>query len=298
MKLLLKNSESIFNGRLNIVKRESPCLDSSWHYHPEFELLYISQSNGIRFVGDSVSQFFPGDLVLVGSNLPHLWRNDLSYYQQDETKQVKTIIIKFTKDFIGEGTFSNPVFAGIESLFEQSKFGICFGKSVSRSLHDDLDGLVRLSQAQQAIKLLDILFRLSVTTDRVELSSSDMRQYTLENSHRIDTVLKYISDHHANEITLNDVAGIACMTPNSFCRYFKRMTNKSFIQFLNEVRIRDASRLLAQEDLPISEVCDVVGYRSITNFNKQFKQIMGSTPKEYRLNNLNLFFGDKYANVG
>ncbi len=298
MKLLLKNSENVLNTRLNIVKRESPCLDSSWHYHPEFELLYISQSTGIRFVGDSVSQFFPGDLVLVGSNLPHLWRNDPSYYQEDESKQVKTIIIKFTKDFIGEGTFVNPVFAGIDNLFEQAKFGISFGKSISRSLHDELDKLVGLSRAEQAIKLLDILFRLSVTTDRVELSSSDMRQYTQENAHRIDTVLKYISDHHANEITLHDVAGIACMTPNSFCRYFKRMTNKSFVQFLNEVRIRDASRLLAQEDLPISEVCDLVGYKSITNFNKQFKQIVGSTPKEYRLNNLNLFFSDKYANVG
>ncbi|MGX5856562.1 AraC family transcriptional regulator [Dyadobacter jiangsuensis] len=302
MKLLLKNPDNALNARLNITKRVSPCLDSCWHYHPEYELIYISQSNGIRFVGDSVSQFFPGDLVLVGSNLPHLWRNDPSYYQDidenDENKKVKTIIIKFTKDFIGEGTFNNPVFTGVDSLLDQSKFGISFGKTVAKSLHEELDRVVELPQTEQAIKLLDILYRLSLATDRVELSSSDMRQYTQENSQRIDLVLKYISDHHASDITLNDVASIACMTPNSFCRYFKRMTNKSFVQFLNEVRIRDAARLLAQEDLPISEVCDIVGYKSITNFNKQFKLIVGSTPKEYRLNNLNLFFSDKYAQVG
>ncbi|WP_109677135.1 AraC family transcriptional regulator [Dyadobacter jejuensis] len=298
MKLLLKNTENLLNDRLNVIKREVACLDSSWHYHPQFELIYISQSNGIRFVGDSVSQFFPGDLVLVGPNLPHLWRNDPSYYKEDESKKVETIILKFTKNFIGEGTFQNPMFGGVNHMLEQAKYGISFGKNTSRRLHQELHQMVNLSQAEQSIKMLEVLFRLSVAEDKLELSSSDMRQYTTENSQRIDMVLKYISDNHAEEISLNDVADIACMTPNSFCRFFKKMTNKSFVQFLNEVRIRDASRLLAQEDLPISEICDIVGYKSITNFNKQFKQIVGSTPKDYRLNNLNLFFSDKYNQVG
>lgn len=298
MKLVFKDNQSVLNERLNVIKREEPCLDTSWHYHPQFELIYISQSNGIRFVGDSVSPFFPGDLVLVGPNLPHLWRNDSSYYNENDTNTVKTIILKFTKDFIGDGTFSNPVFSGVNSLLEQAKFGISFGKTISKSLHNELSEVVDLSKTEQAIKLLDILFRLSITTDRHELSTSDMRQYAMDNTHRIDTVLKYISDHHSDEISLDDIANIACMTTNSFCRFFKKMTNKSFVQFLNEVRIRDASRLLAQEDLPISEICDRVGYKSITNFNKQFKQIVGNTPKDYRLNNLNLFFSDKYASVG
>ena len=298
MKLLLKSTENVLNERLNITKNEVPCLDSSWHYHPQFELIYISQSNGIRFVGDSVSQFFPGDLVLVGPNLPHLWRNDSSYYDEDESKRVATIVLKFTKDFVGADTFTNPLFLGINQLLDQSKFGISFGKNVSKSLHEELNTIVNLTPTEQCIRLLDILFKLSITSEKAALSSSDMRQYTTENNHRIDAVLKYISDNHTNDITLNDVADIACMTTNSFCRYFKKMTNKSFVQFLNEVRIRDAARLLAQEDMPISEICDIVGYRSITNFNRQFKQIVGSTPKDFRLNNLNLFFSDNYLNAG
>ena len=281
MKLILKNTDSLANDRLNITKKEIPCLDSSWHYHAQYELLYISQSVGIRFVGDSVSQFFPGDLVLVGPYLPHLWRNDVSYYK-DDTSKVKTIILKFTKDFIGDGTFNNPEFSDINQMLEQSKFGVSFGKGVSENLHNELIGIIELTPAEQSIKLLDMLCRLSMTDDKVLLSSSDMRQYTTKNSDRLDDVIKYISDNYTGNISLDDVADIACMTTNSFCRFFKKMTNKSFVQFLNEVRIRNASRLLVQEHLPVSEICDVVGYKTITNFNRQFKQIMGTTPIGFR----------------
>lgn len=282
MKLVLKNTETIENKRLEIAIKEFPCIDSSWHYHPQYELLYISKSYGIRFVGDSVSQFSPGDLTLVGPYLPHLWRNDKSYYEGDETQKVKTIVTKFSIDFIGEGTFSNPDFSEINKMLEQSKYGVSFGQDTSHGLHDELIDMVNLSPAEKSMKLLNILHRLSVSEDKETLSSTDMRQYTTENSHRIDLVVKYISDNYVNYIGLNDVSEIACMTTNSFCRFFKKMTNKSFTQFLNEVRIRNASRLLIQEDMSVSEVCFSVGYNSITNFNKQFKLMMGCTPKNYR----------------
>ncbi|HUX58952.1 MAG TPA: AraC family transcriptional regulator [Bacteroidales bacterium] len=282
MKLILKNTESFVNERINITKKEIPCLDSSWHYHAQYELLYISKSFGIRFVGDNVSHFFPGELVLVGPYLPHLWRNDPSYYKENDSNRVETIVVKFTRNFMGEGTFNYPEFSGINNMLEQSKFGISFNKRSSESLNDELIGIIDLSPAEQSIKLLEILFRLSKADNKKVLSFTDMRQYTTENSHRIDAVLKYISDNYSSEISLNDVSDISCMTTNSFCRFFKKFTNKSFIKFLNEVRIRNAARLLAQEDLPISEICDMVGYKSITNFNKQFKQITGSTPKGYR----------------
>ncbi len=283
MKLILKNTDSFANERLNITLKEIPCLDSSWHYHAQYELLYISQSTGIRFVGDNVSQFFPGELVLVGPYLPHLWRNDPSYYIEDETNKVKTVVIKFTKDFIGNDTFNNPEFSEINNLLEQSKFGVSFGINISEKFHEELMGIINLSPAAQSIKLLEMLLQLSLTDEKQVLSSTDMRQYTTDNSQRIDSVLKFISDNYAVDIGLEDVADVACMTTNSFCRFFKKMTNKSFTQFLNEVRIRNASRLLVQEDMPVSDACYAVGYQSITNFNRQFKQIMGDTPKSYRL---------------
>ncbi|WP_075344067.1 AraC family transcriptional regulator [Tenacibaculum agarivorans] len=283
MKLVLKHTEETINKRLNITKKQTPCLDSSWHYHAQYELIYISISHGIRFVGDSVSQFYAGDLVLVGPYLPHLWLNKPSHYGEDlNDEKVNTIVLKFTDDFIGEGTFNNPEFFKIKKMLDQSKYGISFGNIVSQKLHKELINIDRLSTAEQSIQLLNILNQLSLTKDQEILSSTDMRQYTSENTDKIDTVLKYISDNYANNISLEDISSIACMTTNSFCRFFKKATNKSFTQFLNEVRIRNASRYLVQNNLSVSEVSYLVGYNSITNFNKQFKQIMGSTPKSYR----------------
>lgn len=282
MKLVLKRPTNLRNERLHIHCKEVPCLDSAWHYHPAYELLYISKSSGIRFVGDSVAHFSPGDLVLVGSNLPHLWRNDPSYYEASSTNPVKTVVIKFRKDFIGEKTFSYPEFSAINQMLEEAKYGLYFGQKISKKLHGELIQIVDLHPAEQSIKLLGLLHQLSQTGNRKRLSSTDMRQYSTESSQRIDLVIKYISDHYASNIYLQDVADIACMTTNSFCRFFKKMTNKSFTQFLNEVRVRNATRLLLEDNLSVSQVCYMVGYNSITNFYKQFKQIMGSTPNHYR----------------
>ncbi len=283
MKLVLKHPEEITNKKLSVSKNTRPCLDSSWHYHSQYELIYISVSHGIRFVGDSVSRFQPGDLVLVGPYLPHLWLNEPEEYKdQTVNKKVNTIVIKFTEDFIGSDTFKNPEFLKIDKILKESKYGISFGQNISDKLHNELIALNKLSYTEQAIKLLNILHQLSLTNSKKVLSSTDMRQYTSINSSRIDTVLKYISDNYSKNISLEDISQVACMTTNSFCRFFKKVTNKSFTQFLNEVRIRNASRYLAQNNLSVSEVSYLVGYNSITNFNKQFKQIMGSTPKSYR----------------
>lgn len=282
MKLVLKNSDTTAYKKVNISKREIPCLDVAWHYHPEFELIYITKSNGLRFVGDSVAPFYPGDLVLVGSFLPHLWRNDPSYYEADSTLEVETIIIKFDADFLGNDIFKIPAFNDVKKLLDRSKFGVSFEDGARVKLHQQLIDLPNLSPVEQHVELLSILQKLSLETEIEVLSSSDMRQSTTESSERIDTVLRYISDNYASSIALDDIADVACMTTNSFCRFFKKTTNKSFTQFLNEVRVRNASRLLVQDDVSVSSVCYSVGYNSITNFNKQFKKIMGVTPKSFR----------------
>jgi len=222
MKLVLKNSESFAGQRINIFKKEIPCLDTAWHYHTEFELIYISQSTGIRFVGDDVSHFSPGDLVLVGSYLPHLWRNEESYYESEGNLMVKTIIMKFTSNFMGEGTFDNPEFVAIKNLLEQSNFGVSFDKSISEELHSEFIEISELPKGQQTISLLSILYKLSLTKedDRTILSSTDMRQFSTESPDRLDSVIKYISENYKSDISLGDVADIACMTTNSFCRFF------------------------------------------------------------------------------
>ncbi|TXG34679.1 AraC family transcriptional regulator [Seonamhaeicola maritimus] len=281
MKLVFKTPDAIVNNRMNIIKKDVACLESSWHYHAQCELIYITKSTGIRFVGDSVSHFSPGDLVLVGPYLPHLWRNDASYYEEKQKNNVLTLVIKFNQNFLGEETFKIPVFQDIKRLLSDSRYGVSFGKETSSSLHDDLMNLEYVSPIEQRINFLNILYRLSLAKDQTLLSSSDMRQLKTENEQKIDVVLKFISDNYTNYITLEDVAQVATMTTNSFCRFFKRMTNKSFTEFLNEVRIRHASRLLVQNNLSIAEVGYTVGFNTPTNFNKRFKQIMGCTPSRF-----------------
>lgn len=284
MKLVSKNTGTHTIKKLSVIRREKPCLDAEWHFHPEFELLYISKSFGIRFVGDSVSHFSPGDLVLVGSYLPHLWRNNSSYYKNDSKKSVKTVVTKFTKDFIGSDTFEKSEFRDIGALLHDSRFGVSFGKSISAKMHDELLQLCDLSISEKSISLLSILDRLSREKDRELLSSSEMHQIIKKKSGRIDKIYKFISDNYNYPIKLDDVSKVANMTPNSFCRFFKKYTNKSFIEFLNEVRIRNASRLLIQENLTVSQIAYSVGFNSITNFNKQFKLNTGVTPLQFKSN--------------
>lgn len=280
MKLFLKHND-IEKQHLSITYNLMPCMDSSWHYHPQYELLYISCSTGIRFVGDSVSPFRAGDLALVGPYLPHLWRNEASYYQNYVQEKVGTVVIQFTKAFIGEEVFNKMEFVGVNAMLERSKYGIAFDRETVKRLHPLLMALPEMPPAAQLIKLMELLYELSLSDGQRQLSMADMRQYTTDNSKRLDGVLKFISDHYADSISLDKVSSVACMTSNSFCRFFKKMTNKSYTQYLNEVRIHNASRLLAQENMNVTEVCDTVGYKSITHFNRQFKQIMGQTPSQY-----------------
>lgn len=220
MHVNLEQSATVFNKKLTIEKRIVPSFNVAWHFHSEFEIVYVAESNGIRFVGDNVSPFFPGDLVMVGSLLPHLWRNDPSYYNEEnpeDSKAVKTIVIKFTKDFLGDNFFRIVEFQKINKLLESSKFGLFFGEKISRNLHDTIVGLSDLPITEQYIRFLDVLYQLSLVDekDKKVLSSSDMRQSATENSERIDVVLRYISDNYASQISLNDISNY-CMHDNEF----------------------------------------------------------------------------------
>jgi AraC-like DNA-binding protein len=281
MKLIEKDKRG--EGRsFEMVERTIPCLDDSWHFHSRYELILITSSSGIRFVGDNVSEFLPGDLVLVGPNLPHLWRNNPSYYKDESDKDVRTIIIKFSKEFLGEHFFDVEAFSSINALLKDACHGVSFGTETANAVSEKMIALTQTSGASTFIGFLDILDQLSLSEGKQYLSSSDMSQMNIDKENNLNKVIKYISDNYATNISLEDISSVACMTTNSFCRYFKRMTNKSFSHFLNEVRISNATRLLVQNDELISDVAYLVGYKSVNNFNKQFKRIVGKTPKAFR----------------
>ena len=277
MRLTRKMTESYLTQRINIFKRETPCLDESWHYHPQYELIYIDKGSGMRYVGDNVAQFSSGELVLVGTYVPHLWRNE------NGKNRVHKIILQFAGDILSRETFKQEEFVSIHQLLNDSKLGISFGKSVIPKIHEQLLNMVDSSSTVKLLELLNILHQLSLTEDKQELSSVDMYQFTDKKAERLEEVIAYISNNYPSEIKLKDISEIAHMTPNSFCRFFKKQTGKSFSQFLNEVRIKNAVRLLDYSNMTIANICYSVGYNSLTNFYKQFKSIVGQTPNKYRM---------------
>lgn len=280
MRLVEKNQRQPLSASFNAYERNIPCFDDAWHYHSQYELIYITRSSGMRFVGDSVSKFLPGDLVLTGPNLPHVWRNNPSYYKGADDREVKTIIIKFENDFLGESFFNSPEFVQIHEMLDLARRGLFFGHN--DEVRKDISQLLNKDGVERVLSLLGILNKLSKMKDRKVLSSSDMTQVLLDKKNRLDSIIKHISDNYASPLTLEDVSSLACMTPNSFCRYFKNMTNKPFSTFLNEVRIQNAMRLISIDKENIKDISFDVGYKSVTNFNRQFKKVVDMTPMQYR----------------
>ncbi|GJM64257.1 AraC family transcriptional regulator [Persicobacter diffluens] len=274
MKLIVKKPELEQGKQLQIHEKNIPCYDDDWHYHQEYELIYVVKGSGIRFVGDSAQSFQEGDLVLVGPNVPHLWKDK-------NGGEVNKVVIKFTDQLVGTDTFKRLEFRHIAQLLEQSKYGIRF-ENIPGVWHNMVLQLLQMSMPEQLIHFLSLLNKLANSEDKIFLSVTDMCKEQEFNTERLEKVIRFVAAHYNDNISLQQVADIACMSPNYFCRFFKKMTSKSFFQYLNEVRVKNASRLLIQDNLLISEISEIVGYRSITHFNKQFKQIMGTTPNTYR----------------
>ena len=277
MELLYKKDTNEPVRSFYVKRVREPVLDINWHFHEEYELINILQGNGIRLVGDNLSNFHAGELVLVGPNIPHLWRTTKN------VSSVDRIIIKFEEFPGGINLFSLPEFERIKSLLEKSVNGISFGSQARSEVQQHIIELSNADGIQKWICLLNILDILSGSTDIELLSSPYMKisPYYLEEN-RLSKVISYISENYDKDLVLEDIADIASMTIQSFCRFFKKRTNKTFIQFLNEYRIGKACVLLIENKISVTEICYELGFNSTTNFNRVFKKMYACTPMEYR----------------
>lgn len=277
--------EPLVEGSMSTIHAKRtlrPYLAKNWHFHPEFEILYIIEGQGMRVVGDHISNFKKGELVLIGKWLPHLWRHDslgeinpsAVYYN-----------IKFLEDYNGFNIFSIPELTRIQQLLKNSFRGLLFTQEVIPKVHDLITNLVNDRSANKMINFLKILHILSEEKNVKYLSSKDFilpTQVVREN--RLQKVINYIFLNHNRPITLEEISGVALMTPTAFCRYFKSCTNKTFFTFLNEFRIGKSCQLLINDQKSIKEICYEVGFNSLTNFNRTFKSFKNETPTNYRKN--------------
>jgi AraC-like DNA-binding protein len=282
MKPKLLDRSSTLNQAFELHHHQYDHFLRVWHYHPELELVYIKKSSGTRFLGDSIKKFQEGDLVLIGENLPHMWQNDNIYFEKDSGLTAEALVIHLNKDFAGKDFFRLSELVSIKDLFENAKRGVLFRGEIKTHVVRMVEEMLESSPFDRFIILLQLLKLLSTDTS-VEILASPgfVDNFKKEENRRLDKIYDYIINNFKEEITLEKVADLAGMNISSFCRYFKKTTNKTFSHYLNEVRVGFACRLLIEQKYNISETCYSSGFNNISNFNRQFKIILNMSPSEY-----------------
>ncbi|MEO5912143.1 MAG: AraC family transcriptional regulator [Pelobium sp.] len=258
-----------------------------WHFHEELEITFVLKSEGTKFIGDHISVFKPGEIILLGSRLPHYWHNDSKYYQNTEEQNAEAIIIRFKEDYAGSDFLKIPPMKPVLDLLNNAKRGISIC-SEHLDLQQKLIDFLDLSEAQKIIELTQIL--LSIATEKKYdylCSIGYAHQYKSNDIEKIDRVYSYVLNNFKDDISVKDIAFKCNMNTAAFCRYFKKKTGKTFKDFMNEIRLGNAAGLLLKGDLSISEVAFESGFNNPSYFNRLFKRMNGITPKSYQLQYLN-----------
>lgn len=274
------------NTSFNLIKMDGPNFPTPWHYHPEIEIVFMLESTGKKYIGSSISDFHPGDLCMIGSFLPHYYKNDDEYLRNDSGLRAKSMVVHFNVDFIGNEFWETPESYNIKMLLERSKRGIQFSKETSALLKSKVEGMFELDGMGRLLKFLEILDEMAKSKD-IEYLSTDAIQIRNEvDSDRIKKVLEHVSENFRNQIRLDDVAQLANMSESAFSRYFKKRTRKTFSNFLTDIRIEYACKLLQNDKMSISQIAFDSGFYNLSNFNRQFKSLKKITPLAYRMNYL------------
>ncbi|MBT8182866.1 MAG: AraC family transcriptional regulator [Eudoraea sp.] len=251
--------------------------DNLWHYHPEIELVYVNGGAGKRQIGSHVSCYTDGDLILIGSNLPHCGFTDKFTGNKSE------IVIQMKEDFLGDSFFNIPEMKQTQTLFEIARGGVAFFGETKNIVGEKLENLKNESDFEQLLSILSVLNELGNSKDFKVLNAEGFSFKTdIEDNDRINIVFNHVRNNFKEEVTLAEIADKAGMTVPSFCRYFKKITNKTFIQFVNEYRLVHASKLLAEQPMSITDICYESGFNNFSHFNKSFKVFTGQSPSEFR----------------
>jgi AraC-like DNA-binding protein len=268
---------------IHIKKVDEFFLDSPFHFHHLCELVWVEKSYGKRIVGDNIDNFEDGDLVLMGPQLPHIWQNDELFYRKKKGHRVKATVIYFPSDFQMNLTDEQNILKPIQDLIKRSARGLAFHGVTSQRVSNILSSVSEQAGLAKIINFLEVIDILSHSLEYRYLASVSFKNlYDEKDTERINKVYQFLMQNFYRDINLKEVSDLCGMTPNAFCRFFKSRTQKSFTQFLNELRIGHACKLIQNQTYSIADVCYESGYNNLTNFNKFFKSVTGLTPTAYR----------------
>ncbi|MEH6513402.1 AraC family transcriptional regulator [Maribacter arcticus] len=261
----------------------SPHFNPNWHFHPELQISFIVRGKGTRFIADHVETFEEEDLVLTGSNVPHLWRNDEAYFNQNSNLSARGLVIYFNRELLHTDLLQKNEFYHINKLIKNSARGIEFYGETKKEIKGLLLKMGKVKGFKGFLILLEIIDVLANSKNYSLLASPAYTNVLKANdTNKMSLVYEYVMTNFKSKIALEDISNMLNMTTTSFCKYFKPRANKTFTRFVNEIRIGHARKLLLQDNLNISEIGYECGFSTLSNFNKQFKSIANMPPHEYR----------------
>lgn len=258
-----------------------PRFDCPYHYHPEIELTLIVSGTGQRLIGDHLAPFYPGDLVLLGPELPH------SYFHSPDFDEgphgASSIVLQFLPDIAGDLFAQAPEFRSIGRLLQKSRQGLTFSPETRLKVTALMKDTLEAQGVSRMILLLQMLNTLANDKRAHSLTHGDFHpSFNQQQARRIERVSAWLTAHFCEPITLKQAAQVASLTPTAFSRFFHRATNRPFIRFLTELRIRHACRLLLETEKSIAEIAFESGFENLSNFNRHFQKILEMTPRHYR----------------
>ncbi|MEO8252960.1 MAG: AraC family transcriptional regulator [Flavobacterium sp.] len=270
--------EPSFGSSFTLTKYDINYNSHFWHYHPEIELIYVNGGAGKRQVGSHISYYTHGDLTLIGSNLPHCGFTD------EQTGNKNEIVIQMKPDFLGEHFFEIPEMRNIKDLLQQAKSGITFGGKTKRKIGKKIAKMEDKNPLERLLSIIEILNELELATeDATVLNAEGFRmEMHVQDNERINFIFNYVKDNFKETIPLEEIAKKVSMTVPSFCRYFKKITHKTFTKFVNDYRLVHACKLLAEKHISITEIAFESGFNNFSHFNKSFKEFTGKNASEYR----------------
>lgn len=247
-----------------------------WHFHPEYELVFIEAAEGKRHVGEHVGNFYESDLVFIGSYIPHL-----NFDYGIKTEYLKTVL-HIQPQFLKNELLNTPELEAIATLFEKSKYGISFGESVKNLVGEKFKKATELPYFEQFISMLEIFKMLGETNDYTLLHTEiPKNQYNKKEEERLRKINQFIEINYTRKIDLIEIAQLSNLSTAAFCRYFKKMTKLSFTEFLNNYRINQA-KLMLMNHKNVSETCFDSGFDSLSYFNRTFKKVTSENPSAFR----------------
>ncbi len=280
MKAVLEKVQTTPAASFRFFRRVEDHYPFVWHRHPEYELVAIVSGQGQRFVGDHSDHYNPGDLVLIGPNLPHTWH---SHATAGGNTRSEAIVIQFARDCMGDGFFDLPEMLPISRLLDESMLGIQFSGKDAGGHVKRMSVLCEAPAPERLVGLLAVLCSLARLKERQNLSTRAFSDKPCsERESRLDTALRFIHAHYTEPVRQEQVASRMHMSGSAFCRFFKRCTGKTFVTYVNELRVGHACRMLIETDHTVAEICYAAGFGNLSHFNRQFRRFKNMKPSEFR----------------